>query len=200
MPQAGAPERASSERRSELALFPLHTVLFPQSELPLRIFEPRYLDMVARCLRESLPFGVVSIQHGGEVGPASFHAVGTTACIVDWSQADGILQLRVRGERRFRVRGAAWRAADGLNCAHVDWLEPEPEVPLPCRYEHLARVVAAVLDRLGRRYVSADLEDSTWIGYRLAELLDLPLELRQAMLELEDALARLDQVGSALEK
>jgi uncharacterized protein len=201
MRKVGAPETGpASERGSELPLFPLRTVLFPGSELPLRIFEARYLDMIARCLRASVPFGVVGIQHGEEIGQSQFHAVGTTARIVDWAQAgDGVLQLRVCGERRFRVHSVGL-AQDGLNVARVGWLAAEPSTSLPCRYEHLARIVAAVLDRLGRRYASADLDDATWIGYRLAELLDLPLQLRQRALELEDALARLDQLGSALEK
>ena len=43
----------------ELSLFPLGTVLFPDGVLPLRIFEPRYVDMVGRCMREGVPFGVV---------------------------------------------------------------------------------------------------------------------------------------------
>ena len=49
-----------------IALFPLHTVLFPGGPLPLRIFETRYTDMVRRCMREQQPFGVVMIQEGDE--------------------------------------------------------------------------------------------------------------------------------------
>jgi Lon protease-like protein len=52
----------------ELALFPLNTVLFPGGLLPLRIFEPRYLDMVGRCMREGADFGVVLITSGEEAG------------------------------------------------------------------------------------------------------------------------------------
>jgi Lon protease-like protein len=60
----------------ELPLFPLNTVLFPGGPLPLRIFEPRYVDMVKRCLRDQAPFGVVLIREGQEVGPAEFHDIG----------------------------------------------------------------------------------------------------------------------------
>ena len=52
----------------ELPLFPLNTVLFPGGPLRLRIFEPRYLDMVRRCLKESRTFGVVLILEGEEAG------------------------------------------------------------------------------------------------------------------------------------
>ena len=51
-----------------LPLFPLKTVLFPGGILPLRIFEPRYLDMVSACLRTDSGFGVVTIHEGNEAG------------------------------------------------------------------------------------------------------------------------------------
>ena len=47
-----------------ISLFPLNTVLFPGSVLPLKIFEQRYLDMAAACLKESMPFGVCLIDGG----------------------------------------------------------------------------------------------------------------------------------------
>ena len=52
----------------ELPLFPLNAVLFPGGPLPLRIFEPRYLDMVSRCMREQSGFAVVLLGEGEEVG------------------------------------------------------------------------------------------------------------------------------------
>ena len=52
----------------EVALFPLHTVLFPGGRLPLRIFEQRYMEMAKACLRDNAPFGVCLIHQGKEVG------------------------------------------------------------------------------------------------------------------------------------
>ena len=71
----------------ELPLFPLKTVLFPGGPLALRVFEPRYLDMVARCMRGSNRFGVVAIREGEEVGAASLYSMGTTAEIVEIGRA-----------------------------------------------------------------------------------------------------------------
>ena len=81
MPKADGPKGsiADQEGDASLPLFPLQTVLFPGGELGLRIFEPRYLDMIARAMREASSFGVVAIRDGTEVGPADFYAVGTTA-------------------------------------------------------------------------------------------------------------------------
>ena len=90
----------------EVPLFPLHTVLFPGGPLALRIFEPRYLDMVSECLRNDQPFGVCLIQSGNEAGvAASPHLTGTFARIVDWQSGDdGLLSISARGEQRFHVQ------------------------------------------------------------------------------------------------
>ncbi|MEA2536637.1 MAG: uncharacterized protein QOF11_871 [Chloroflexota bacterium] len=90
----------------DLPLFPLHTVLCPGVALPLHIFEPRYRALVARCLDEGGPFGVVLIRNGREVGggPTSIATVGTMAEIREAGKfADGRYELLVVGVRRFRI-------------------------------------------------------------------------------------------------
>src|SRR5579885_2178471 len=52
----------------DLPLFPLSTLLVPSMSLPLHIFEPRYRQMIAACLRADQRFGVVLIREGQEVG------------------------------------------------------------------------------------------------------------------------------------
>ena len=52
---------------NNLPLFPLGSVLYPGSVLPLRIFEVRYLDMIRRCIENGAPFGIVSLTQGEEV-------------------------------------------------------------------------------------------------------------------------------------
>ena len=84
-----------------LPLFPLNTVLFPGGPLSLRIFEPRYLDMVRRCLKERGGFGVVLILEGLEAGVVGRVAdTGTSARIVDFDTLpDGLLGIVCVGER-----------------------------------------------------------------------------------------------------
>jgi len=88
-----------------LPLFPLHTVLFPGQTLPLHIFEPRYQLMVHRCLAEKIPFGVVLIQEGVEVGgPAIPYTVGTLARITDVEPlSGGRMNITAVGEHRFHL-------------------------------------------------------------------------------------------------
>ncbi|NJO13347.1 MAG: peptidase S16 [Gammaproteobacteria bacterium] len=177
----------------EIPLFPLKAVLFPGGPLPLRIFEPRYVDMVGRCMREDSGFGVVLIREGEETGPAQFHEVGTLARVVDFSQLpEGLLGLSTLGERRFRVREHHLQS-DGLNVGEIEWLADEPPAELPAQYRHLAEVLAKVLPELGEHYthVAPQPDDASWVGYRLAEILPLTPESRQFCLELEEPIERL---------
>jgi Lon protease-like protein len=101
-------DEPSQERRNgamEMPLFPLNVVLFPGMALPLHIFEPRYREMINRCLDENLAFGVVLIDKGQEVGGDALpHRVGTAARIVHVDrQPDGRINIQVVGTRRFRI-------------------------------------------------------------------------------------------------
>jgi Lon protease-like protein len=180
---------------SVIALFPLHTVLFPGGPLPLRIFETRYTDMVRRCMREEQPFGVVLIQEGDEAGDVATTAtVGCTARIADFHTLhDGLLGISCVGERKFRV-SRVWRAGDGLNMGEVSWLAAERELALPDRYRHLADTVRRALEDLSEHYehVERNFDDAAWIGARLTELLPIELADKQALLELDDPIERLD--------
>ena len=180
---------------SVVALFPLHTVLFPGGPLPLRIFETRYTDMVRRCMREQQPFGVVLIQEGDEAGPVATTAtVGCSARIVDfYTLKDGFLGISCVGDRKFRVL-RVWRAPDGLNMGEVTWLEAEPAHALPEEYERLGDTVRRAVDELAQQYqhVEKHFDDAAWVGARLTELLPIELNDKQVLLELDDPIARLD--------
>jgi Lon protease-like protein len=180
---------------SVIALFPLHTVLFPGGPLPLRIFETRYTDMVRRCMRSGEPFGVVLIQDGDEAGEVATTAtVGCTARIADFHTLhDGLLGIACVGERKFRVQ-RVWRAGDGLNMGEVQWLSAEPVVPLPPEYARLATAVRRAMAELAEHYqhVEKNFDDAAWVSARLTELLPIELNDKQALLELENPIARLD--------
>jgi Lon protease-like protein len=189
---SGGAQRPDEGRRSsaaqEIALFPLHTVLLPGGLLPLRIFEPRYVDLVGRCLRGNDVFGVVLIQVGEETGsPVRTAAVGTGARIVDFQPlADGLLGLLCRGERRFRIV-SQHQQPDGLNCAVVDWLSEAAPEPLEPAFAPLARMVREAFASLtnSQRFIEPHYEDAGWVSHRLAEMMPLEPALLQRLLELE---------------
>jgi hypothetical protein len=183
----------------ELPLFPLSTVLFPGGPLRLRIFEPRYLDMVRHCLKESRAFGVLLILEGEEAGEAvSVAESGTSARVVDFDTLpDGLLGIDCIGEQRFRVL-KRWQQGDGLNVAQVDYLPDDPPCALPAELAHLGELLREVLPQLGERYahVVGQYEDAGWVGNRWAEVLALTPAEKQQLLELADPLARLRQVAT----
>lgn len=88
-----------------LPLFPLGSVLFPQFPLQLHIFEERYKVMINACIENEMPFGVILIREGREVGePASPHDVGCVARILGVERLeDGRMNLLAVCEQRFRV-------------------------------------------------------------------------------------------------
>lgn len=181
---------------SEIPLFPLRTVLYPEGPLPLRIFETRYLDMISRCLREDSGFGVVLIREGSETGTSSTYGTGTLARIVDWYQgSDGLLGITARGSERFVIESVR-RAPDGLNLATVSMLEPEPRAALPVAFRPMVDILQGVLDDLGRLYEGSErrYDDASWVGYRFAEILPITAEEKQFCLETEDALERLEVI------
>jgi uncharacterized protein len=187
------------DRPMPLPLFPLHTVLYPGGVLPLRIFEQRYVAMAKACLKDGLPFGVCLIRQGDEVardgaGPPEFAPIGTLATITTWDMPQlGILHVSCTGSGRFDVRSHAARA-DGLVVAEVAPIPAEPAVALPAAYAPLAQLLELLADRVGPRHFPATsaYTDASWVGYRLAELLPLPLAIKQSMLEINDSTVRLE--------
>jgi Lon protease-like protein len=182
----------------EIPLFPLRVVLYPGGPLPLRIFEPRYLDMVSHCIRNDACFGVVGVEAGEADQEMSMFYVGTAARITDWyKNDDGLLGITAIGERRFHIQSVS-QQANGLNLGAVTWLEQEVSRPVPDSQAYLSSVVMDLLDEFKDMYqgVPRSPDDASWLGYRLAELLPLSLAQKQFYLELEDPLERLERLSN----
>ena len=199
---------------SSLPLFPLNSVLFPGGVLALRVFEVRYLDMVRKCHQAGAPFGVVSLTHGHEVRQAGapeerFNDVGTLAIIeqLDHRQP-GLITLQCQASERFRIT-QRHHLPHGLWIADVNHLEPDLSVPIPDDLKKAATALAQVLQTLRQRDpetantiipTEAQLDDCGWVSNRWCELLPVPLELKQRLMELENPLVRLELVGDVLER
>jgi Lon protease-like protein len=193
---------------ADLPLFALNTVLFPDGLLPLRVFEPRYLDMVRDCLRDGASFGVCLLKSGREVATADEtptpEPVGCLAEIIECDvEQIGILALRTRGSQRFRLLSTRVEA-NGLMLGMAEPIPPDPAVEGTA---HLAKQAACaeVLERIIETLSGRDpqslpfiepfrLDDASWVSNRLAEVLPIPVRARQKLMEIEDATARLDIV------
>lgn len=182
----------------EIPLFPLRTVLFPDGYLPLRIFEQRYLQMVRDCASNDSDFGVCLIMEGEEaIAPVRPANIGTLAEIVDWyTLEDGLLGVSAVGADRFRVQHTE-RQANGLMIGLVELLAEPPPQPVPAAHSVLSQVLARFMEKVGEQYPghSAEkLDDASWVGYRLAELLPLAAIEKQQLLELDDPIRRLQDL------
>jgi Lon protease-like protein len=92
-------------------------------------------------------------------------------------------------------------ADDGLVVARVTFLPPEPAVTLPEEFAPLAGLLELMIDRAGAENFSAQaLDDASWVSYRLAELLPLPLAIKQSMLEVNDSVVRLKVLAQFLKQ
>ncbi len=177
-----------------MPIFPLSTVLFPGSLLPLRIFEVRYMDMARACLKDASPFGVCLIREGQEVGaPAVPEPVGCLARIADCDVEElGILKIRAEGLERFRITASEVNR-QGLIVGTIEPLASEraaPDAPgLAQSAEFLRKVIAGI--GAGRFGEPLCFDDASWVSFRLAEILPLRIDVKQKLLELTDATLRI---------
>ncbi|QIL78710.1 LON peptidase substrate-binding domain-containing protein [Diaphorobacter sp. HDW4A] len=200
---------------SSLPLFPLGTVLFPDGELSLRVFEVRYLDMVRKCHQAGAPFGVVALESGTEVRRAGapqeqLYRVGTLANIEELQTPQaGLLAVRCKGSERFHIDNQRL-LGHGLWVADVTMIPADLNVAVPEELKSCADLLATALQSLRERTpeaaaslatpTAAQLDDCAWVSNRWCELLPMPLELKQRMMSLDNPLARLELVSDVLEK
>lgn len=192
-----------------IPLFPLQSVLFPGGRLPMRIFEQRYMDMAAACLKQSTPFGICLIAAGEEVAragrkPAEPHAVGTLARISDWDMPQlGVLNIVAEGGERFRLL-RHWVEDSGLLRGEVELIESPAVLPVPGPYARLVPLLRAIVEAMAAGAPNAPAQpyryfDAGWLGMRYAEVLPIPMVARQKLLELEDSIDRLEIIYRFLE-
>ena len=188
----------------ELPLFPLNTVLFPGMPLPLHIFEERYKAMIADCIRDGRPFGVVLIAEGAAEGgpPATPHAIGCTAEVVQVQPLEeGRMLIVTIGRERFRIVRLQ-RAEPYL----IGMVEPVPlldedEEQLAESAARLGPLVSQYLDKLAQlghlaARPDAPPDDPTALAYLGAALIQLPPEQKQALLSLD----RVTELSAALRR
>ncbi len=209
---------------NDLAIFPLNAVLFPGGVLPLRVFEPRYMDMVRDCMKTQSRFGVCLIAQESltksEVmrkpgDAATPEAVGCTAEITQWDMQDlGVLHISTRGHDRFRIRSRHVEP-NGLIRAEVELIAADPYVEVPAEHGACAQLLARIIAELEEEYEAATptegtpartfpfaqpyaLNDAGWVANRLCEVLQVPNKAKQKLMELPDGAERLAIVNTYL--
>jgi len=186
------------------ALFPLNTVLFPGSILPLQIFEQRYLNLVKECMKQQSGFVTVLISEGKEVGSAPLiYCTGCYVEIIDWeSLPNGLLGISIQAKYRVHLSNSSVRD-DGLLLAEISPVESSldgslADMPsLPEGFKPLAETLKQLLNHpFAERYKkNVDFNNTADICFRLGELLPISNKQKQLLLETETAEQMLDQLA-----
>lgn len=185
---------------ASLPLFPLGTVLVPGAQLPLQIFEPRYVTLLHDLLEaqdERPPvFGVVAIREGfevGEDGVRALHDVGCAALLTGAAVLGGRRYLVVsEGTNRFTLEGVDDTAGTPYVTARVTWLdEPDGDPGIVTDLARRLRVeLAGYRAVLGVEPVDPPERDRE-LSYWVPEGVELDLGDRQSLLASRDTESRL---------
>ncbi len=200
---------------AELPLFPLESVvLFPKVRAPLHVFEPRYRQMMEAALAGGRTLGMATVlpeQRRAMAGNPALFGIGCAGFIeVHERLADGRFNLILLGTERFRIRRERPPEAGRLyRIAEVEWLHEEPPAPADEAAMRAAReqVVAALRALLARAGASpAELEaerlrslDHETFANSLCQLVGLPPEEKQGLLEARDVRSRLETLEGILQ-
>ena len=194
-------------QHQDIPLFPLGNVLFIGGRLPLQIFEPRYLDLVGRCMKTDTGFGVVLIREGSDAhqpgaGAPSLFNIGTYARIVDFnSLANGMLGITCAGGEKFRIH-RSWEAADHLVMAEVEFLPQEPAAAVGEEFRPLVDTLRVLVKHpmIQQLALDVDYDDARSVGWRLAELLPMEPETKQSLLQIHLPRERLVEIRRLIAK
>lgn len=188
----------------KLPLFPLSAVLFPGCVLDLQVFEARYLDMIARCMKQGSGFGVVCILEGSETGDIEpdIAGIGCEARVSDFQKQDnGLLGIRVEGGRRFEVLNTELQR-DNLLVADVHWLDEIPEQPLQEEDQDLLALLKALAEHpmVAALNMNTEVSGQQSLANQLAYLLPFAEEDKLDLLQVDDPQQRLDGIQALLEE
>jgi len=182
------------------ALFPLNTVLFPGSILPLQIFEQRYLTLITDCLKQHTGFITVLISEGKEVGATpQIYSTGCYVEIIDWeSLENGLLGITIQAKYRGHLSNSSVRD-DGLLLAEISPIESslDENPALSENFKPLSETLKQLLNHpFAQRYHgNIDFNNTADICYRLGELLPISNKEKQLLLETETAQQMLDHLA-----
>ena len=177
---------------SLLPIFPLELVLLPGVPLPLHIFEPRYKEMIAECLEQKKPFGVVRASSDGVAD------IGCTAEIMSVTKKydDGRMDILTRGVDRFEVIQV--NEDRSFLQAEISVVEDEPDKPGAQMVTQAVRLHAEIAKLAGEEPSGPD-EHAGNLSFLLAGSLPLDLDFKQNLLSTLSEAKRLEAVVGYLE-
>jgi Lon protease-like protein len=189
---------------TELTLFPVNSVLYPNGFLTVPIIKPHELAMVSDCSRNEKPFIVVSrIDKTENTDSTPFNEIGTLAYIINFDMPSlGILEISCRGRETAKIIRYKTRA-DGLIMAQIEPFSSIENLKLPRKYQVLQDVLRSYTERDGMKRYKEELEEDwdnpDWLGCRLSEILPVDRQQHYELLIMEP-IERLFQIKKLLKK
>jgi ATP-dependent Lon protease len=186
-----------------LPILPIrNSILFPGVVIPLSVARPRSLAAIQHAVRNKSPLGVL-LQRDAEMaepGPADLHAIGTLGVILRYATApDGSHHIICGGDRRFRI--VEYLAGFPFLVARFEAIEepeasgPEIEARMMQLKERAAEALKLIPD--APEELAATLQSVTSpaaVAYVVSNFLDIKIEEKQQILEINDVQERLDRV------
>jgi Lon protease-like protein len=176
-------------RPDRIPLFPLNVVLLPGADLPLHIFEPRYLEMVGRCLKEKSEFGVLLAL------PKGVTRVGCTAEIIEVVKRydDKTLDILTMGREPFRV--IEFLEENPLLEGQIDYLEDRESPANPSMRRELVELYETCHTLIFEDYPkNTDGDQTGQISFVIAGALPMDLLWKQQILELRSEADRQERL------
>ena len=182
----------------EIGLFPLGLVLLPTEQLPLHIFEPRYLELIGECIAQELEFGILlADEEGGS------REVGTRVTVIEVLERlpDGAINIAVEGGARFRL--VELTGGRSFQTGEVEPYEDEDEDEDDERDDEAAERALALYRRLAALVPAPPDEPdpgAALLSFEIGARVDFGAEPKQQLLELRSEAERLSLTCELLER
>jgi uncharacterized protein len=189
-----------------IPLFPLSSPLFPDSRMPLRIFEVRYLHMIRQCKKENQPFGIVALREGTEVQrPGIEETMQPVGCLAHLTEVNEIqpslLMIDTKGGQRFHLEGSE-RGAYGLWHGRIRLIPEDLPTDIPPDLQPLANKLGTLIADAQKQGVEHQLpitrpyrlDECGWVANQWGMLLDLHTQDKIELLIDDDPLSRLTRI------
>lgn len=194
----------NTSNNKKIPVFPLGLVVLPGTIQSLQIFEPRYIDMVKSCMKDTSGF-VITLQSKSE-GDIEYGLIkqGTYVEIIDFNNnSNGLLGITVKAINKVEIKDI-FQQKDMLHLATIKPLT-DPLVDdqaLIAKHPELLNILIQLKDhpRIKILPLDIDLTSADSVAYHLGSLIPLNSKEKQTILEAFDASQRMNILSRLINK
>ncbi len=188
----------------QVSIFPLSIVVFPGSIQSLQIFEPRYLNMIKKCMIQGEGFVITFIQNNIDNNEIGFAKKGSYVEIIDFNNLpNGLLGITVKCTNKVEIKNIC-KLDDGLNIGEISpIIEPEvDDQAVLAEHPELINILSQLLrhPEIEKLSLDIDFDSANSVSNHLSGLVPFTGEQKQKLLEAFDASQRLSILDSFISK